>query len=209
MNLNEQLLQKLSDLFLGDLRSSEYYRGLKADDRANLENQIAQEAAAGERPLVPGASQDQVARVSNQTEAELGVTIPDSLRRVLTIVDGFVENGVTLYGVDKGPDEEETVPGLVAQNLALWSSFPESAQKYLYVGDSELWYFAYEISASTYVAISRSSGRPVHRFSGIEALINDMLAQALGHFDEHPEEQGRSGLVPKAAKQTGTDFSLN
>ncbi len=33
---------------------------------------------------------------------------------------------------------------------------------------------------------------PVHRFSGIEALVNDMLAQALGHFDEHAEDTSGS-----------------
>ncbi len=63
------------------------------------------------------------------------------------MIDGFVENGVSLYGADKDLNEEETVPGLVAQNVALWSAFPESAQKYLFVGDSELWFFAYEIAS--------------------------------------------------------------
>jgi hypothetical protein len=188
MNLNEKLLRELSDLFLGDLRSSEYYRGLGADDRANLEKQLARDAANGVRPLVPGASPDQVAKLCAQCEAELGVTLPASLLLVLTVVDGFVENGVSLYGADREPTEEETVPGLIAQNLALWSAFPATAHKYLFVGDSELWFFAYEIPTSTYVAISRSTVRPVHRFSGLEALVNDMLAQAIGHFDEDSED---------------------
>jgi len=82
MNLNEQLLRELSDLFLGDLRSSEYYRALPADDRANLEKQLARDAANGVRPLVPGASPDQIAKLCAQSEAELGVTLPASLLRV-------------------------------------------------------------------------------------------------------------------------------
>jgi hypothetical protein len=208
MNLNEQLLQELSDLFLGDLRSSEYYRRLQEDDRANLEKQLARDVADGRRPLVPGASPDQIAKLSAQSEAELGVPLPSSLVGILTIVDGFVENGVNLYGVDKDADEEETVPGLIAQNLALWSTFTESAQKYLFVGDSELWFFAYEIPTSTYVALSRSTIRPVHRFSGIEALVNDILSQALGHFDEHSKDT-RGDLQTGTPKLPGTDFSLN
>ena len=208
MNLNEKLLRELSDLFLGDLRSSEYYRGLGADDRANLEKQLARDAADGVRPLVPGASPDQVAKLCAQCEAELGVTLPASLARVLTVVDGFVENGVSLYGADREPTEEETVPGLIAQNLALWSAFPATAHKYLFVGDSELWFFAFEISTSTYVAISRSTVRPVHRFSGLEALVNDMLAQAIGHFDEDSEDTS-GALQSQAPKLPGTDFSLN
>jgi hypothetical protein len=208
MDLNEQLLRELSDLFLTDLRSSEYYRDLPADDRANLEKQLARDAANGLRPLVPGASPDQIAQVHAQSETELGVTLPSCLLRVLAVVDGFVENGVSLYGVDKSPKEEEAVPGLVAQNLALWSAFPDSAQKYIFMGDSDLWFFAYEIPTSTFVALSRSPIRPVHRFSGIEALVNDMLAQALGHFDEHSENTG-GNLQSEAPKLPGTDFSLN
>jgi len=208
MNLNEQLLRELSDLFLGDLRSSEYYRGLPADDRANLEKQLARDAANGVRPLVPGASPDQIAKLCAQSEAELGVTPPASLLRILTVVDGFVENGLSLYGADRESTEEETVPGLIAQNLALWSSYPETAEKYLFVGDSELWFFAYEIPTSTYVALSRSTARPVHRFSGIEALVNDMLAQAIGHFDDDSEDPS-GALQSQAPKLHGTDFSLN
>jgi hypothetical protein len=208
MDPNEQLLRELSNLFLGDLRSSEYYRGLPADDRANLEKQLARDAANGQRPLVPGASPDQIAKLCAQAENELGLTLPSSIVQILTVIDGFVENGVSLYGVDRDPNEEETIPGLVAQNLALWSSFPESAQKYLFVGDSELWFFAYEIPTGTYVALSHSTIRAVHRFSGVEALVNDMLAQALGHFDE-PSEDPSGAPQSQARNLPGSDFSLN
>jgi hypothetical protein len=208
MDLNEQLLRELSDLFLGDLRSSQYYQGLSTDDRAELEQQLARDAANGAHPLVPGASPDQIAKLRVQSETELGVTLPPSLLGVLTVVDGFVENGVSLYGADGDLDGEETVPGLIAQNLALWSSFPESAQKYLFVGDSELWFFAYDISNSTFVALSHSAMSPVHRFSGMEALVNDMLAQALGRFVEHSEDT-KGTLQPQPPKLPGTDFSLN
>jgi hypothetical protein len=207
MQLNQQLLQELSDLFLSDLRSSQYYRELSAEDRAVLENQLVRDAANGSRPLVPGASADRLAELTRQCRMELGIELPTSLLDVLGIVDGFVENGVSLYGVDNDQGEDETVPGLVAQNLALWSAFPESAQKYLFVGDSELWHFAYQIASSTYVALSRSTVRLVHRFSCVEALVNDMLAQALGHFDEQSE--GPDQPASESLKPSGTDFSLN
>jgi hypothetical protein len=207
MELNQKLLQELSDLFLGDLRSSQYYHELSAADQAALEKQLTRDVANGGRPLVPAASADRLANLSNQCKTDLGIDLPPSVPGLLAVVDGFVENGVSLYGVDKDAGEEETVPGLIAQNLALWSTFPESAQKYLFIGDSELWYFAYDIAGSTYVALSRSNLRPVHRFSSIEALVNDMLAQALGHFDEQPEEPDEP--APNIPKPSGTDFSLN
>jgi len=76
------------------------------------------------------------------------------------------------------------------------------------VGDSELWFFAYEISSSSFVALSHSAMKPAHRFSGIEVLVNDMLAQALGHFDEHSEDT-KGTLQAQPPKLPGTDFSLN
>jgi hypothetical protein len=211
MDLNDNLLQELSNLFVSDLRASEYYRGLQPPERVDLENRLAHDAINGGRPLLPGASPDQVAKISAQAEIELGVGLPSSLLRVLTVIDGFVENGVALYGIDQDVDDEETgtVPGILAQNLALWATSPETAHKYLFLGDSELWLFAYEIATLDYVALSRSSGRLVQRFSGIEALVNDMLAQALDHFDESPEPSSGSTRPPKAPNLPGTDFSLN
>jgi hypothetical protein len=208
MDLNGKLLQELSNLFVSDLRASEYYRGLHPAERADLEDQLAQDTINGGRPLLPGATPDEVAKLSARTQTELGVSLPSSLVRVLTVVDGFVENGVAMYGVDQYSDDEDagTVPGILAQNLALWSSFPESAHEFLFVGDSELWFFAYEIASTHYVAVSRSSGRPIHRFSGIEGLVNDLLAQALGHFDEEPK--AATGSSPPF-EGSGTDFSLN
>ena len=86
---------------------------------------------------------------------------------ILRQVDGFAENGVSLYGVDGElrDDQFDSGPGLLAENLVNWSGFPETLQKYLFVGDSDLWHFAVELATGDPVALHKSTLKEAHRFS--------------------------------------------
>jgi hypothetical protein len=95
-------------------------------------------------------------------------------------VDGFSENGVSLYGTDPDlPDEQTYGPTIIAENLSLWSAMPETAEKYLFIGDSDLWYFGFDLESNQFVVLSRSSLEPVHSFGSAAEIVNDMLSQAL------------------------------
>ena len=86
-----------------------------------------------------------------------------------------------------------------------WSGFPETMQKYLFVGDSDLWHFAVELATGIGVALHKSTLKQAHRFSSLEELVNDMMQQALGDFGdetEDPEEEPGS-------HSTGFHFSRN
>jgi hypothetical protein len=180
MNLKTERLQELSNLFVQDLRSSQYYQQLSADERNALERRLASEASRGIRPLVPGAHPDDLETAQSEAEDQLRVQLPAELLAVLEAVDGFSENGVTLYSADHDPQDDQAYgPSIVAENLCLWSTLPELAEEYLFLGDSDLWYFVWEIESDRYLALSRSTLKPVHYFGSIEAMINDMLAQAL------------------------------
>ncbi|HXM01744.1 MAG TPA: hypothetical protein VN939_04025, partial [Chthoniobacterales bacterium] len=62
MNLNTDLLSELSNLFVSDLRASQYYLQLSSDERTNLENRLARDAARGGRSLLPGALPEDINR---------------------------------------------------------------------------------------------------------------------------------------------------
>jgi hypothetical protein len=180
MKLKTELLQELSNLFVQDLRSSQYYQQLSAEERNALERGLAREASRGGRPLVPGAHPDDLESVRSEAEDQLGIQLPPELLAVLESVDGFSENGVTLYGADQDPEHDQAYgASIVAENLCLWASMPELAEKYLFLGDSDLCYFAWEIESDRYAALSRSTLKPVHYFESIDGMINDMLSQAL------------------------------
>jgi hypothetical protein len=180
MNLNTDLLSELSNLFVSDLRASQYYLQLSSDERTNLENRLARDAARGGRSLLPGALPEDIERTEQAAQAELGIDLPAELRDIFTEVDGFSENGLSLYGTDQDlPDEQAYGPTIVAENLSLWSVMPETARKYLFIGDSDLWYFVFDLGNKQYVVLSRSTLQPVHAFGSAADMVNDMLNQAL------------------------------
>lgn len=180
MNLNTELLSELSDLFINDLRGSQYYLQLSSDERTNLEHRLARDAARGGRPLLPGALPEDIERTEQAANDELGIDLPSELFEVFAEVDGFSENGVSLFGTDQDlPDEQAYGPTIVAENLSLWSVIPEIARKYLFIGDSDLWYFGFDLGTKQYVALSRSTLTPVHTFGSAGEMVNDMLNQAL------------------------------
>jgi len=181
MPLNQRYLTELSDLFIEDLRQSEYYRKLSIAERNQLEARIEQEAGAGGRPLLPGATPTELAALAQAVKAGLGVELPLSLQNILGDIDGFAENGVTLYCVDPDFREDgfDAGPGLLAENEAFWGRLPEAAGSYLFVGEADLWFFAFDLSTGGYVALDRHTLRLAHRFADAEEMINDMLSQSL------------------------------
>ena len=197
MNLNTDLLSELSDLFINDLRASQYYLQLSSDERTNLEHRLARDAARGGRPLLPGALPEDIERTEQAANDELGIDLPSELRDIFAEIDGFSENGVSLYGTDQDlPDEQTYGPTIVAENLVLWSAMPQTAGKYLFIGDSDLWYFGFALSAQQYVVLSRSTLEPVHAFGSAAEMVNDMLNQAL-RID--PQSDNDSKPIPKNA----------
>lgn len=180
MHLKTELLSELSDLFVSDLRASQYYQQLSPEDRTTLENRLARDAARGGRPLVPGALAEDIERTEQAADDELGIDLPTELLDILSEVDGFSENGVSLYGTDQDlPDEQSYGPTIVAENLSLWSALSDTAEKYLFAGDSDLWYFAFDLESKQFVVLSRSTLEPVHSYGSAAEMVNDMLRQAL------------------------------
>ena len=190
MALNTRYLQELSELFVHDLKWSQYYRKLPEQERHNLDDQIAEEASQGNYPLLPGGNEEALARLSEAVKNELNIPLPSSITDILRQVDGFVENGVSLYGIDAEfrDDQFESGPGLLAENLVKWSNFTEMMRKYLLLGDSDLWFFALELETGRAVALQRSTLKPKHYFSAAEEMVDDMMQQALGYFGNETDD---------------------
>jgi len=190
MALKTRYLQELSDLLVDDLKRSQYYRELPEHERHDLDDQIKEESLHGHYPLLPGGDEEALERLSEALKKELSVSLPSSFAHILRQVDGFVENGVSLYGVDAEfrDDQFDSGPGLLAENLVKWSHFGEMIQKFLFFGDSDLWFFALELNTRRAVALERSTLKPEHYFSAVEEMVNDMMRQALGYFGNETDD---------------------
>jgi len=189
MPLNRRYIKELSDMFVDDLTRSDYYRQLDAPQRHDLDDRLRSEAEQGYFPLVPGAENQDLARLAFALADELNIRLPETLVDILRQIDGFVANGVTMYGVDGDlrDDQFDAVPGLVAENSYHWASYPETIEKYLFIGDADLWHFAIELGTGNPVVLHKGTLTEAHRFASLEELVDDMLHQALGYFDDTPE----------------------
>ena len=195
MSLNSDYLQELSDLFVADVRKSAYYGNLSQKQRGQFDAQVAEEEMRGLHPLLPGAAEEEVERLSKAIREELGILLPVAAVEILRQVDGFVENGLSLYGVDPEfrDDHFDSGPGILAENQAKWSAYAHTAQRYLFIGDSDLWFFAIEMNSGQPLALDRSTLAPEHSFKTVEEMVNDMMRQALGYLEEDEEEHPMEG----------------
>jgi hypothetical protein len=196
MSLNLDYLQELSELFIRDVKGSAYYADLSEKQRLEFDAKAREEKEQGLYPLVPGATEEELTRLSEAFRQELGILLPSSVTQILRVVDGFVESGVALYGVDGEfrDDRFESGPGILAENHVKWSAYEETIQRYLFVGDSDLWFFAVEISTSQALVLDRSTLVPKHRFATVEEMVNDMMHLALGYLRD--VEEGSEEDVP-------------
>lgn len=195
MSLNSDYLQELSDLFVADVRKSAYYAGLSEKQRGQFDAQVEDEEMRGLHPLLPGAAEEELERLSKAIRKELGILLPSAAVEILRQVDGFVENGVSLYGVDPEfrDDHFDSGPGILAENQAKWSGYADAAQRYLFIGDSDLWFFAIEIRSGQAWALDRSTLTPEHSFKTVEEMVDDMMRQALGYLEDDEEEDSIKG----------------
>jgi len=207
MSLSSDYLQELSDLFVADVRKSVYYADLSEKQRREFEAKIQEEEAQGAHPLLPGAAEEELERLSKAIRKELGIPLPNGVIEILRQVDGFVENGVSLYGVDPEfrDDHFDSGPGILAENLANWSAYGETAQRYLFVGDSDLWFFVIELSTQRALALDRSTLIARHSFKTGEEMADDMMCQALGYLEDN-EEMDRN---PASGNSPNNLFSRN
>src|SRR6267378_278895 len=100
MPLNPKYLKELSHLFVEDLKRSDYYRKLPDNEQRDLDDRIASELAEGRYPLLPGAEEEDLQKLSKAIQQKLHVRLPVEVIDILRQVDGFCENGVSFYGVD-------------------------------------------------------------------------------------------------------------
>jgi hypothetical protein len=206
MPLNTRYLQELSDLFVTAVKRSEYYQKQPKSQQDDFDVRCAEDVAEGRYPLLPGAEEVELQKLSEAFEEKFHLQLPSALLAILRQVDGFIENGVSLYGVDaelRG-EEFDSAPGLLAENLVHWSGSPETIQKYLFVGDSDIWQFAVDLDTGQPVALHKATLKEAHRFSNMEELVNDMMQQALGDYPEETEDPESEPRNPQ-----GFPFSAN
>ena len=81
MPLNTHYLKELSDLFVEDLKRSDYYRRLPENEQRDLDGRLATEASQGLYPLLPGADETELQKLSEAVHEKLRVRLPPARDR--------------------------------------------------------------------------------------------------------------------------------
>lgn len=111
----------------------------------------------------------------------LGIRPPQEFIDILLYTNGFEWNGFILYGVDRDSfliAQPYTVHGLIEENEILYEV--ESQKAYLFLGESNISWYVYEIATARYMELDNPSGREIGVFNScaemFEKLLNDCLS---------------------------------
>ncbi|CAB4243063.1 conserved protein of unknown function [Methylacidimicrobium sp. AP8] len=144
-----------------------------------------EEQAAGFQPFV-GRPASRVTAFAQEAEERYGIVIPPDYLDFLLLADGIAHNGVVFYAMDQEEEEDQFLPGLIAENLTAQGL--QKPPEYLLLGHSDLFRYAYCYPERKYYALDADTLEPAAEFSNFnELMINALKHEALGLFDEDEE----------------------
>ena len=127
-----------------------------------------------------GAPEEIISSWAAQVQNTLGVQPPQEFIDVLRHVNGFEWNGFILYGVDRGAfptAPEYSVYGLIEQN-EVWYEV-ESQRAYLFLGESNISWYVYEIATGRYMELDNPSGQEMAAFDSCAEMLEKLLDDCL------------------------------
>ncbi|QSR84617.1 YrhA family protein [Methylacidimicrobium sp. B4] len=150
-----------------------------------------EEQAAGFQPFV-GRPPARVEAYAGEVQERYGIAIPPDYLDLLLLADGLAHNGVVFYAMDQEEEEDQFLPGLIAENLAVQGF--QTRPEYLLLGHSDLFRYAYSFPERKYFALHADTLEPAAEFSSFnDLMVNVLKHEALGLFDEDEEIQETRG----------------
>ena len=146
-----------------------------------------EEQAAGFQPFV-GRPPARVEAYAQEVQERYGVAIPADYLDLLLLVDGLAHNGVVFYAMDQEEEEDQFLPGLISENLAIHGF--QGQPEYLLLGQSDLFRYAYSFPEGKYFVLQVDTLDPVAEFSSFnDLMVNVLKHEALGLFDEDEDDE--------------------
>lgn len=127
----------------------------------------------------PGAPNEIINIWSIHIQSALGIKPPQEFIDILLCANGFEWNGFILYGVDQDflDNPSYAVSGLIEQNK-IWYEV-ESQRDYLFLGESNISWYVYEITSGRYMELDNPSGREIMIFNSCAEMLEKLLDDCL------------------------------
>ncbi len=142
--------------------------------------QIAQEEKVYGEEINAGATRKEIQLFLEKCRTELNVDAPDEYLKILEVVNGIEFNGFILYGIDEellDTQPNQPVNGMIEYNKMWYEN--EWQKQYLFLGESDISWFAYDLVKGQYCELDNSSGEETEAFDCVDSLVEKILCDAL------------------------------
>ena len=98
----------------------------------------------------------------------------------LKVVNGLEFNGYILYGIDSNLlsyTTKQQINGIIDNN-EVWNDL-EWETKYLFLGDSSMSWYVYDVEAGKYFELDKPSGDVMESYDSLDAMLTKVLEDAV------------------------------
>ena len=127
-----------------------------------------------------GVTEEELENYFKEAKAELNVDLPNDYANILELVNGLEFNGFILYGIDESllnKQPNQSINGLIEYNKIWYEN--EWQKKYIFIGESNISWYVYDIAECKYIELDNPSGRENEVFSSLEYMVEKILSDAL------------------------------
>ncbi len=127
-----------------------------------------------------GVSDKEIVHFIETAKRELCIDIPKQYVDILKTVNGLEFNGFIVYGIDADlldVSPVQPINGLI-ENNKIWYENPWQ-RKYVFLGDSNISWYVYDVVLSKYCELNKPSGDLLHSYDNFESLLNKILGDAI------------------------------
>lgn len=144
-----------------------------------LEEVIEEKKLYGEQ-VNTGASEAELTSFQKNVKEELKSELPNEYIDALKKINGLEFNGFILYGIDESllkRKPNQHINGLISFNQIWYEN--EDQKKYLFLGESNISWYVYDINKKLYIELDNPSGREMEEFKGFDEMFEKLLSDSL------------------------------
>lgn len=127
-----------------------------------------------------GAAQTEIELLKKEATKRLDVELPEEYLNTLMVINGIEFNGYILYGIDEeilGRETNQHITGVINSNEVWYEN--EEQKQYIFLGESGISWYVYDIEAKWYKILDMPSGDVCEEFEDFGDMLDLLLKDSL------------------------------